>query len=456
MVKQAMKRLRTGDGLGRTGRTGLLDALDARQLALKLVANVTYGYTSASFSGRMPCVDLADSIVEMGRRTLEATIRLVEDTVEWGAEVVYGDTDSIFVHLPGRTRAESFRIGREIASRVTAMNPSPVMLQFEKVYHPCVLISKKRYVGYKYESEAQCSPVFDAKGIETVRRDSCPAVQKIMEKTIRHLFEIPNLSQLRSYLVGQFQRILTDRVSLQDFVFAKEVRIGSYRALPPPAALVAMKAMSEDPRAEPPHGARVPFVVVAGSSKSRLADLVMSPLEYVRAKKPKRLNAIYYIEKQIIPCLSRILNLVGVDLTEWYREMPKDLKLTMKQRAHMLDLSSRKVRSTIDQYYAVATCLCCEKVCKPGDPLCIGCKRNPQTIILRLMRLTSELGEEHHQLSTICSQCMGETGWVRASHLCTSLDCPVFYSRAKNTRTLRAMETVSSREDMFLAPPSPS
>lgn len=43
----------------------------ARQLSLKLLANVTYGYTSASFSGRMPCVEIADAIVQFGRRTLE-------------------------------------------------------------------------------------------------------------------------------------------------------------------------------------------------------------------------------------------------------------------------------------------------------------------------------------------------------------------------------------------------
>lgn len=43
----------------------------ARQLSLKLMANVTYGYTSASYSGRMPSVELADSIVQTGRETLE-------------------------------------------------------------------------------------------------------------------------------------------------------------------------------------------------------------------------------------------------------------------------------------------------------------------------------------------------------------------------------------------------
>lgn len=39
--------------------------LNARQFALKLIANVSYGYTSASFSGRMPCAELADAIVQV-------------------------------------------------------------------------------------------------------------------------------------------------------------------------------------------------------------------------------------------------------------------------------------------------------------------------------------------------------------------------------------------------------
>lgn len=52
-------------------RQALRKLLDARQLSLKYIANVTYGYTSASFSGRMPAVEIADSIVQSGRETLE-------------------------------------------------------------------------------------------------------------------------------------------------------------------------------------------------------------------------------------------------------------------------------------------------------------------------------------------------------------------------------------------------
>ena len=54
-----------------------------------------------------------------------------------------------------RSREEAFRIGSEIAKEVTASNPPPVTLKFEKVYHPCVLLTKKRYVGYMYESPSQ-------------------------------------------------------------------------------------------------------------------------------------------------------------------------------------------------------------------------------------------------------------------------------------------------------------
>ena len=40
-----------------------------------------------------------------------------------------------------------------------------------------------------YEAEGDEEPLFDAKGIETVRRDTCPAVAKILEKSIRLMFE---------------------------------------------------------------------------------------------------------------------------------------------------------------------------------------------------------------------------------------------------------------------------
>ena len=87
----------------------VLRQIEARQLALKYVANVTYGYTSATFSGRSACPLVADAIVECGRRTLTNAINLAnrwgkEQNGRWhGAQVLYGDTDSVFIKLPGRS-----------------------------------------------------------------------------------------------------------------------------------------------------------------------------------------------------------------------------------------------------------------------------------------------------------------------------------------------------------------
>jgi DNA polymerase zeta len=46
-------------------------------------------------------------------------------------------------------------------------------------------MAKKRYVGFKYENPDEKEPIFDAKGIETVRRDGIPAGQKMVETCIK-------------------------------------------------------------------------------------------------------------------------------------------------------------------------------------------------------------------------------------------------------------------------------
>lgn len=111
----------------------------------------------------------------------------------------------MFVLLKGRTVEQAFGIGQEIASAISAMNPNPVTLKMEKVYSPCFLLTKKRYVGYSFESPEQIEPIFDAKGIETVRRDTCAAVAKTMEQSLRLFFEHQDISEVLSLSVASFK-----------------------------------------------------------------------------------------------------------------------------------------------------------------------------------------------------------------------------------------------------------
>ena len=77
--------------------------------------------------------NISDAIVQTARQTLENAIALVHNTQKWRARVVYGDTDSLFIELPGATREQAFQVGNEIANAVSAANPAPVKLAFEKV-----------------------------------------------------------------------------------------------------------------------------------------------------------------------------------------------------------------------------------------------------------------------------------------------------------------------------------
>lgn len=310
MVKQSMKIHKNNSALQRV--------LHSRQLGLKLIANVTYGYTAANFSGRMPATEVGDSVVSKGRETLERAIKLVESNKEWNCRVCYGDTDSMFVLVAGRSRAEAFAIGEKIAEAVTNDNPNPVKLKLEKVYQPCILQTKKRYVGYMYESADQVEPVYEAKGIETVRRDGCPAAVKMLEKTLRILFETCDVSKVKEYVCRQFTKILAGRCSIQDLIFAREFRgiTGYKEKATVPALTLTRKWKLSDPRNEPRRGERVPFLIVNGAPGLPLIRLVRSPLEVLNDENYK-INSIYYITKAIIPPLNRCLLLIGANVFDW-------------------------------------------------------------------------------------------------------------------------------------------
>ncbi|KAL8413048.1 hypothetical protein RB596_009552 [Gaeumannomyces avenae] len=499
MVKSGMRQDKEDRALQRL--------LNNRQLALKLLANVTYGYTSASFSGRLPCSEIADSIVQTGRETLERAITFIHSVQRWGAEVVYGDTDSIFIHLRGRTKEQAFEIGNEMAKAITDMNPRPVKLKFEKVYLPCVLLAKKRYVGYKYESVSQLAPDFDAKGIETVRRDGTPAEQKIEEKALRLLFETADLSRVKAYFQRQCDKIMRGNVSIQDFCFAKEVKLGTYSTRPgtgppPPGALISTKRMLKDARAEPQYGERVPYVVVTGAPGARLADRCVPPEDLVSpAGTHLRLDAEYYISKNLIPPLERIFNLVGAQVRAWYDEVPKVQRvrrivvepaggagMTGASFGHLFGFGSaigsawhRPKKVTLESYMQVMSCAVCnvhikprpsrppsipaapriapvfafrqqppqqqsrpaKRQPKPGEPIVCGRCRSDARSSLLVMQ--ARVNHERRRLEDVLGVCRSCAGLAPAHEPveCDSKDCPVFYTRIKQAIALRTEASIA-------------
>ncbi|CRK90677.1 CLUMA_CG004378, isoform A [Clunio marinus] len=426
MVKQSMKIHKNNSALQRV--------LHSRQLGLKLIANVTYGYTAANFSGRMPAIEVGDSVVSKGRETLERAINLVETNKKWGCRVCYGDTDSMFVLVPGRSREEAFKIGAEIADAVTNDNPHPVKLKLEKVYQPCILQTKKRYVGYMYESADQKDPIYEAKGIETVRRDGCPAAVKMLEKTLRILFETYDVSKVKEYVCRQFRKILAGRCSIQDLLFAKEFRgINGYKERASvPALTLTRKWKASDSRNEPRRGERVPFLIVNGAPGLPLIRLVRSPLEVLNDENYK-INSIYYITKAIIPPLNRCLLLIGANAFEWFTELPRCQQfIPLLGQQSKFDTTTRK--GTISQFFSTSSCVTCENPCQ--ENVCSNCKSDSQKTVLAITMKSLNMERKLSSIKSICDSCCRRNFDTD----CISLDCPVLYASYRAKRDYKQVQ----------------
>lgn len=141
---------------------------------------------------------------------------------------------------------------------------------------------------------------------------------QMLEKTIRLLFESKDVSLVKNYICRQFTKILSGRINIQDLIFAKEFRgLSGYKpGACVPALELTRKWILTDKRAIPRKGERVPFIIGNGPPGLPLIKLVKCPHEML-ADEGLKINAVYYINKVLIPPLNRCLLLIGVDVNEW-------------------------------------------------------------------------------------------------------------------------------------------
>ena len=448
MTKNTMKEI------DKIKENKLYKLLNARQYSLKLICNVTYGYTSAGFSGRMPCAEIADSIVEMARETLEQTIKIIENNKKWNAKVIYGDTDSVFVLLNGVSLKDSFKIGKEISSVITSVNPNPIKLKFEKVYYPSILLAKKRYVGLMYEKNEKEEPVIDAKGIEMIRRDSCPIVQETMQNVLNIIFKKRNVSEIKKYLINNvWSKILKNEISFNKYIFCKEVRLGTYKNKPP-AAIVAERKLIYDSRSFPLYAQRIPYIVIYGKPNARLIDMVIDPLIMIRNKNKNnnhQINSLYYITRQINPAIGRILELLEIDVNIWFNNMAKPK--IKRQNVDIDDIDNninnnknrrKKNIITLDSYYLSKHCLICDNLTK-HKYFCISCRENTQNLCYLIIKNKYKFEKKLNNLKRICRKCICKNDKINVgiNENCISLDCPITFEINKTHKQYRFWSNVN-------------
>ncbi len=129
--------------------------------AIKVILNAAYGVMGADIFP-LYCLPVADAIAAIGRTTIQKAINKCK---EIGIEVVYSDTDSLFLKNPSSTAVD------QVAS--WARNTLGVDLEVDKEYRYVVFSDlKKNYLGVKPDGTV------DVKGLTGKKSHTPPFIRK--------------------------------------------------------------------------------------------------------------------------------------------------------------------------------------------------------------------------------------------------------------------------------------
>ena len=264
--KKAKKLMAAAEG------TPMEAVYNGQQLAYKISMNSIYGFTGAS-KGMLPLVAIASTVTLRGRQMIEETKNYVEANFP-GAKVRYGDTDSVMVEfdVQGRKGQDaidySWEQGELAAEQCTKLFKAPNDLELEKVYCPYFLYSKKRYAAKMFEKNKEGKVAFkkiDVKGLQVVRRDSCPFVRGILKNLMEMMLESSDPRPVIDAARTAARELMTGAVPLEKLLMSKQLA-ADYKVKMAHVE-VRDKIRARAPGSEPQQGDRVSFVIVKGPGK---------------------------------------------------------------------------------------------------------------------------------------------------------------------------------------------
>ncbi len=284
---------------------------NARQLAIKILANSMYGY-AAYIRARLYMIPVAESITAYGRESINKTTNLIEE--KFGHKVLYADTDSTFVETDIIDLEKAKKLGDEISRFVSAQLPGYLDLEFEKIYRTFLILTKKRYTGWKFEFDGKkWKDSIEMKGIETVRRDWCPMVSETMNQIIEIILKEGDVQKAMDAIREVLEKLKKGEIPLEKLTIIKGITksLPNYDGVLPHIEL-AKKINKRNP-AEPVNvGDRIGYVIIKGNQM--LSKRAEDPA-YIKEHK-LQIDSDYYIANQLLPPIQRILTAVGVSKTE--------------------------------------------------------------------------------------------------------------------------------------------
>jgi DNA polymerase elongation subunit (family B) len=318
--------------------------LEQRQLGYKVTANSLYGQCGAKTSTFYE-KDIAACTTATGRKLLTYGKRIIEecygnkicDTTNYGkvqtrAEYIYGDTDSVFYtfnledldgnKIRGKKALEiTIELAQQVGDVSAKFLKSPHDFEYEKTFMPFCLLSKKRYVGMKYEKDPNVCKRNEM-GIVLKRRDNAPIVKDIYGGIIDILMKKQNIQEAIDFLRGCLQNIVEEKYPMEKLIITKSLRSGYKNPQGIAHKVLADRITARDPGNKPSSGDRIPFVYISTSDKKALQGEKIETPTFITENKLK-IDYSFYITNQIMKPVQQVFALVLEKIWEMNKKIPK-------------------------------------------------------------------------------------------------------------------------------------
>ena len=261
--------------------------LDARQKAVKIIANATYGY-AGWIGARWYIKPVAEAATAWGRSIITSAVEIAE---KLGVTVIYGDTDSLFVkHEDDKITKLSEEIGKRIGLEIKP----------EKIYTRILFTeAKKRYCGLLPNGQ------LDIVGLEVIRGDWATVAKNVQHKILEIILKENSAEKAVEYVRRVIREVREKKVPYRDLIIWKSLTrpIEAYAVR---AAHVEAAKLLQKKGWKISVGDKIGYVIVSGEGK-----LYERAKPYVLANYDE-IDTEYYVEKQILPVASRILEMFNV------------------------------------------------------------------------------------------------------------------------------------------------
>ena len=187
----------------------------------------------------------------------------------------------------------------------------PHDLEYEKVYYPLILITKKRYIGIKYEFDPEEGKK-TSMGVVTKRRDNAPILKHTFIGVVDTLMKECDLYKAIDLVKDICKKMIYDHFDLNMFVISKTLR--EYYKDPESIAhkVLAMRMGERDPGNKPACNERIPYVYIKIEEKPGVKYVQGDKIEHINYVREAKCQVDYevYITNQIMKPVSQIFELV--------------------------------------------------------------------------------------------------------------------------------------------------